>query len=215
VFDKQGVPQERTDYDYAFAYWQYRVFKPTKSFTIDRGYRTFYYFNTGGEPFDLKGYLEENNLTLDTSKATYLTNFFNQANISHIPTIDLRALTTTSLDACFQSSSLETIEKIILDSNKDYTFSAWSFAASKLKEIRFEGNINNNITFRGTTLLSKDSIVNIMGALSPLSTGTTISLPKSAVNKAFETSVGANDGSNSTEWKALADTKKNWTITLS
>jgi hypothetical protein len=37
-------------------------------------------------------------------------------------------------------------------------------------------------------------------------------LPLRAVNKAFETSEGANDGKTSTEWETLIGTKTNWTI---
>ena len=66
-------------------------------------------------------------------------------------------------------------------------------------------NANNSDT------LSIESVVNC--ALNANTVRLTFS--EEAVNKAFETSEGANDGSNSTEWKALADTKKNWTITLS
>jgi hypothetical protein len=57
-------------------------------------------------------------------------------------------------------------------------------------------------------------LTNIVNALSTTTTGLFVTLRKDAVNKAFETSEGAMDGSTSDEWLALAATKANWTISL-
>ena len=53
-----------------------------------------------------------------------------------------------------------------------------------------------------------------MTKLTDTASGKTITFSKTAVNKAFETSAGANDGSTSAEWLALVGTKPNWTISL-
>ena len=65
-----------------------------------------------------------------------------------------------------------------------------------------------------STLLSKASITSIINALSSTTTGLTVTLSLAAVNKAFETSTGANNGSTSTAWTTLIATKTNWTISL-
>lgn len=62
--------------------------------------------------------------------------------------------------------------------------------------------------------LSRESIDSIVAALSTTTSGLTCTLPLDAVNKAYETSEGANDGSTSAEWIAIRNTKKNWTVSL-
>ena len=53
-----------------------------------------------------------------------------------------------------------------------------------------------------------------MAALSTTTTGLTVTFSKTAVDKAFETAEGANDGSTSPEWLALVATRPNWGIGL-
>lgn len=72
----------------------------------------------------------------------------------------------------------------------------------------------NNLTFRDCTKLNKPSIVSVINALSTTTSGLTVTFSKTAVNKAFETTEGANDGSTSAEWLALVATRSNWTIAL-
>jgi hypothetical protein len=72
----------------------------------------------------------------------------------------------------------------------------------------------NGFNVQWSNNLSHDSIVSIINALSTTTSGLTVTLSKTAVNKAFETSDGANDGSTSTEWTTLIATKSNWTISL-
>jgi hypothetical protein len=84
-----------------------------------------------------------------------------------------------------------------------------------LKEVRFNGTIGQNgLNFQWSTKLSKASIESVITALSPNTSGLSVTLSKTAVNAAFETSVGAKDGSASAEWATLIATKQNWTINL-
>lgn len=62
--------------------------------------------------------------------------------------------------------------------------------------------------------LSKPSITSIINCLSTTTSGLTVTLSKTAVNNAFETSEGVADGSTSQEWLNLVATKTNWTISL-
>lgn len=75
------------------------------------------------------------------------------------------------------------------------------------------GSINKSISFEWIYLI-KDSIIDIVKALSNTATGQTLILKANAVNAAFETTSGASDGSTTPEWKSVLATKPNWTITL-
>lgn len=62
---------------------------------------------------------------------------------------------------------------------------------------------------------SKEGIISTVNALSNATSGLSVGFGLNNVNKAFETSEGANDGSTSEEWLNLVATKPNWTIRLS
>ena len=83
-----------------------------------------------------------------------------------------------------------------------------------LENIIFEGEIGKEIDIQHSHKLTKASITSIINALSSTTSGLSVTLSKTAVNTAFETSTGANNGSISTEWSALVATKTNWTINL-
>ena len=84
-----------------------------------------------------------------------------------------------------------------------------------LETLNIKGEIAvNGFDWKDSTKLNHDSIVKIIGVLSTNTSGLTVTLSLTAVNKAFETSVGANNGSTSTEWTNLIATKTNWTIAL-
>lgn len=75
-----------------------------------------------------------------------------------------------------------------------------------LVEVRFGGRsqISNNITFPDSTLLSKESIENIVSCLSDTTTGKTVTFHTTAKTNAFTDA----------EWSALIATKQNWTFSL-
>jgi hypothetical protein len=86
---------------------------------------------------------------------------------------------------------------------------------AELVDCPFEGVIGSNgIDLHWSTKLSHDSHVSIFNALSTATTGLTVTFSRTAVNKAFETSEGANDGTTSAEWLALVAAHNNWTISL-
>lgn len=72
----------------------------------------------------------------------------------------------------------------------------------------------NGWNVKWATRLSHDSITSIINALSTTTSGLTVTVSKTAVNKAFETSEGADDGSTSEEWLNLIASRSNWTINL-
>lgn len=119
---------------------------------------------------------------------------------------------TTTFGNC---SSLHTIAAIYVDENTKFESTAFSNCSS-LININIIGTIGQTgLSVRWSTKLSKESITSIINALSTTTSGLSVTLSKTAVNSAFETSEGAADGSTSTEWTTLIAPKSNWTISLS
>lgn len=108
---------------------------------------------------------------------------------------------------------LVTIRKLIV--SESTTFNSWFNGCGALINLTVEGVIaQNGLDFRWSTKLSRASHESIVAALSTTTTGLTVTFSKAAVNKAFETAEGANDGSTSAEWTSLKNTRTNWTIVL-
>lgn len=106
------------------------------------------------------------------------------------------------------------LKSLIINSKETTDFSYWLTQCSALEDITINGTIGKNIGFADCSSLNNKSIRNIINALSATTSGRTITLKKTAVQKAFETSSGANDGNTSEEWLTLVASKSNWTITL-
>jgi hypothetical protein len=94
------------------------------------------------------------------------------------------------------------------------TFNRGFLNCYALRELTMFGTLGQTVSFAQSPL-NKASIENIIDILSSTASGKTLTLKLSAVQKAFETSEGANDGNTSEEWMTLAASKSNWTITLS
>jgi hypothetical protein len=76
---------------------------------------------------------------------------------------------------------------------------------TSLRDLTFTGTINvSGINLYWCKLLTKDSIVSLVNALSSTATGQSVTVSQTAVNNAFTTD----------EWNALKATKSNWTIEL-
>lgn len=152
---------------------------------------------------------------IDFSGCTQAISVFQNAKAKNI-TCDFS--NCTSLSSCFNCSDGGQLDYINIKVTEKCTgFGNTFHYCSALTEFRFlEGSVvAATISFSRSTKLSHDSIVNIVNTLSTTVTGKTLSLSKTAVNTAFETSEGAADGSTSTEWTNLVATKSNWTFSLS
>ena len=172
------------------------------------------------ERFDnLQAYapLEINEGDIDFSRATQLVYTFRNANVAKVEMDcippNLTKMTSTFTMNSINSSKLTTLK---LGVNANTTYDDLCFRITTLENLSFiEGSIiGNTVTFSYSSKLKKQSITNIVNALSTTTSGLKVTLSLTAVNKAFETSSGANDGSNSAEWSALESTKTNWTISL-
>lgn len=155
-------------------------------------------------------------LNVDTSDAQSIGQMFYVCEtVKRIGVISTISVTTSSgfVNTFALCSKLQTIDKLIL---KDSIIFNGSFNnCASLENLTIEGTIGQNgFNVQWSTKLSKASITSIINALSTTTSGLTVTLSKTAVNNAFETSVGAGDGNTSTEWLALIATKSNWTISL-
>ena len=158
---------------------------------------------------DLEKILNKCGVVLDFSNSTDVMECFSRSDITVLPELSITLNDTTAM---FYSSKVETIRKFTATEN--VTFNSTFSGCSKLKNITFGGTIANSISFDQATTLSKASILSIFTVLSDTSTNLKLTLNKSAVSTAFETSNGTADGSESEEWLNLVATKPNWTISL-
>ena len=202
----------KTTYNSAFFEWDEKIFYPKydiKPLTVSA---MFQYFNRyGGNLLDLKKRLEECGVVLDCSNSYGVVSYmFYLAYVSVVPELNLAG--TGNLNQTFDSSKIETIEKLIVGEKN--TFTKTFDNCAELINIVMEGTIASSVSFPHSNKLSKNSIVSILNTLSSTVTGQTLTLNSEAVNTAFETSFGVADGSSSEEWTSLVASKTNWTITL-
>lgn len=162
---------------------------------------------------DLYSATIERGIQFDTSKATTLTDGFASCSaMTRIPPIDISG--TTSASGLFSSCrNLITIVKLIVSENVKWTNTSFQ-NCEKLENMIIEGIIGQDgFDVHWSISLSKASIESIISAIITTK-AITVTLSKTAVDKAFETIEGANDGSTSTEWTALVDTRPLSTIAL-
>lgn len=129
------------------------------------------------------------------------------------PPIDMRKATRTQA-AFGWANGIKEIEEIWVSESTPYQ-SVFN-GTSNLVKIRFNGTIaQNGLDFKSCTKLSRDSIEDVIMHLSDTTTGLTVTFSRVAVNKAFESAEGANDGENQSAWcDDLVGSKPNWTISL-
>lgn len=204
-------------YNYLFSYCRFHKesFKPKYPLNIIDGSFTFAYqrknHNTQaiGEPiYDLIQVCKDNNVVIDTSKATDLNSMFYAGDFITIPTISFESHSEVIKSVFYAENKLETIEKIIFKADGSNTFStnSWELpfgGCSALKNVVIEGVIGDSLNLSACPL-TKSSIESFVNALSSTSTGKTITFKKSAKESAFTTD----------EWNSLIATKSNWTFSL-
>ena len=184
--------------------WNAETLKPKYSIIAQSTYMMFAYCAFDG---DLNDVFEKRGLTLtvdanDNSQNGYM--FYN-CSIKAIGTIDISNLTnSTYVPSMFNTATLETIRNLI-PPKCEMQASCWG---AGLVNLGIGGDITKNMNLSRCTKLSKDSVANVVNALSAEASGQTATFSKTAVNNAFE------GGSEGAEWKALIGTKSNWTISL-
>jgi hypothetical protein len=146
---------ERNDYSNAFSVgWNSQTFAPKYKNMSTKSASSM--FSNSAIEGDLREYAN-----IDFSKSTNFSNSFYYAKFSAIGVIDARG--ASSLSMTFLSSTIRTIEKVILKEDGSQSFSS-TFSNKWLKEIRFEGVIGKTIDFK-TCPLSVDSMKDIIAHL--------------------------------------------------
>jgi hypothetical protein len=155
----------RTDYQHAFAGagWNNETFKP-KYDLIDSAYTNRMFFNTG--EIDVCARLKECGVTIDISQSTGITYIAYGGDILTLPVLDCRKKPNLTYFLC-QTRKLKSVEKVILKNDGSQAFGVnTSFGdLYALEEIRFEGVIGQDISFKNCTLLTHESLMSIINAL--------------------------------------------------
>lgn len=117
--------------------------------------------------------------------------------------VDIKVIAPSKLDATFASApKLVSIPKITLVGDVEITSSTFQ-SCTALKNVTIEGVIGKSINFQWCPL-TKESITNIINALSSTTSGQTCTFKKTAKEMAFIAE----------EWAALIANKTNWTFSL-
>lgn len=196
--------------------WNDRNFKPKYDICFS-GYCAYAF--SGTRITDVKGILESLGRRLDTSKVVNAMHmFYDSKTVTRLPVLDLSSATNIDY-AVYNCVALTHIDKVILKSDGSQKVTTFLSLCALLENVIFEGVIGQGgLNLKGSTKLSKASIESVIFALD-LTEGrpaTTVTLSLAAVNKAFETSEGANDGANSAEFNDRCASARvaNWTISL-
>ena len=188
--------------------WMYNVYRNGSQCLLDEG------------QVNMKELEEEQGIKFDFSGCTNMTRTFAHGLFSELNVIDMSNATVT--DYVFYGGQInhtqrdvlapKRIERLICSETTKFVTSSFQFAVG-FKYIGFEGVIASDINVSWSPL-DNESLTKLLTILSDSATGKTVSVSKSAVDKAFETSEGANDGSETLDWDDLVNAKPNWTVSL-
>lgn len=199
---------DRTNYAYAFsgAWWTAEKCKPKYAM---RPTNASYIFAHTGVYGDLDEVLD---VTLDFSQCKNMSYAFyktgNAGGRMTLGTIDMSS--ATSFENVFANVDVIGIKSFVPPSREmpNYSFQ------SGLVDLTVDGHFTKTVNLSRCSKLTKASIISVLSALSDTATGQTVTFSRTAVNKAFETAEGMNDGTSSLEWEAMCWEHTNWTIAL-
>ena len=205
---------ERADYHTGFAGkgWNEHTFKPKYDIKPTNAYMMFYQIPENAN-IDLVKTAEEQGIEFDFSNCTNFTYFAYSPGVVRLGTIDTRSAKSFP-QFLGSNGKLHTIEKLILKDDGTQTISneLW-FLPTGLVNITIEGKLGASVrcVAKGMT---KKSMQSFISSLYEESVGKTLTLSKVAVDREFETAAGLDNGTSSTEWDEIINTKPNWTISL-
>lgn len=152
------------------------------------------------------------------------TNAFCLSSFTHLPSIDLRGGGGTKNENCLNNMPyLTEVESVVVDENTA-TYHILR-DCPELVDVTIAGTLGwkdapnqaqRTVSLHKSTKLSKDSIDSVIRALGNYTEGYyVLYLSLEAVNKAFETSIGANNGATSPDWIELCNSRpERWSISL-
>lgn len=198
----------RSDYSTAFSGygWTAAIFHPTRPLYVVNGYMLF-----RNNPHLTSAMLAQ--ASFDFSACQSLQYGF-MACTALEEVADLGA--TRNLDSCFSGcTKLKSVQRLHLPTAENGPVTGLFWSCPQLQTVSVVGTLHDgNLGLQKSPLLSRDSIIGLVNALSDTATGKTLTLSQTAVNTAFETAAGAADGARSADWMALTATKPNWTFAL-
>lgn len=211
-WDNYQEEGNRKDYQCAFGGrgWTIDTFKPKYDIIPSRC--DFLFSNCTQLQVDLVDLLNTLGVSLDLSNSNNFGNAFAYCYITRVGVIDSSG--ASSLYRAFHYSRIVTVDKLIIKDDGSTVFTDTFSGQTYLENISFDGVIGQTLNMGSCQKLTKASIESAMTHLSTTATSKTATFSKTAVDNAFATSSGANDGSTSAEWQALKDAVPNWTISL-
>ena len=212
IYQENG---NRVDYSYGFTGrgWNDNTFKPKYDIIVSNATQASMFCNS--RITSLKKALSDAGKILDVSKATNLQLMFSSnTSLTEVPKLDCK--NSTNLSSMFSwCQKLHTVDELVVGA-PNTTFTTCFNRCDALQNIIISGEINNNISFEHSTKLTEVSMNSIVSALSSGVTGKTATFSKTAVDREFEESPGANDGSTNPQsyWNMIIGYKSNWNISL-
>ena len=207
----------RIDYSNAFSGsgWTRETFKP--KYDIPARSNLYMFFYSSGIEGDLDEILREVGITFNTLAGSSNYAFAN-TKFTALGEVDLSGTRNNGGQMFANNKYLKTIRKLIFAETTILAINAFT-EASALENITIEGTIACDIDLHWSTLLTEESITNIINHLSDTTSGKTLTLSATAIYNAFGASPKDWDGDGneegwigSTEWVDLVSTKPNWTI---
>ena len=201
----------RFDYKSAFAYWNCEYIHPKHKVSPTDSASTVqtFYFNKSLKKVE-KEYFDFSNCERATyNSGSHYYTFCSCPALEVIEDVGIKNVLCFGYTFAW-CGALHTIECIYPDENTQ--FDGAFVGCYELVHLGVDGTIGQNgFNVSWSTKLDKESHINIFNAFS---TTAEISATFSyeAINKAFETSAGANDGRESAEWSALRATRPNVTV---
>lgn len=213
----------RTVYEDAFSNTRVtpEFFRPPTTLIITGLSRNIFSSAYATEAIDGQALEEELGYPLfDTSGATNMQYGFYGSVFTTLGEIDIQKCTASqSTHYLFATSTgfpikLKNIKKLKCSANTDWS-SATFRLAEDLEHCIFEGTIGKNgLDVSDCTKLDYLSYNRVFGCLSSTTSGLAVTFSKAGVDRTFETSLGAIDGSTSADWLSLVASRNNWTINL-
>lgn len=204
VYQRNGG---RSDYSRAFAGagWTEDTFDP--KYNISPAISATRMFDTCYVK-DLAKELRDRGITLSTSNTVRTDYMFSNAKTTTVPPLDIRKANINEY-MFYRAESLKTIECLTISDDGSTVFGTRFFALCyALENITIDGKIGCDLDIRYSPL-TKESIENIFWSLSSEASGI-VYLSKENVDKRYETTEGANDGSISEEWYSLWLNRPMW-----
>lgn len=199
IYQQNG---NRYHYSYAFGGygWTDKTFKPKYDIIVGNNVSPclFAYSHIT----NLKKILNEQNVILDTSQCTDIGSMFSGcSNLYSIPQID--ASNSKHCNSLFTYCGLIDNIDLIIKNDGTQTFTNTFYNCNQLNSLKITGVIGESVSLKQSKHLSKQSVINVINALSSTASGKTLTLHND-VRYQF----------NNADWNNLINSKTNWTISL-